>query len=75
MGSLTKQAIVEVKNNDMPIGLYIFIINAFFWPGMGTFIAASYTEQKENKCKLVGILQWLTTWLLVGWIWSVHVGW
>ena len=59
-----------------PLHIVIFLLNIFF-PGIGTMISACIN--KANKLYpftiVIGLLQLLTAWLLIGWIWSIVWGW
>ena len=72
MGALHEKSQVKV---DGSMGLIVFLINTFFWPGLGTIIAGMKTQDKENKCLIVGLIQMFTAVFLIGWIWSIITGW
>ena len=56
------------------MGLFVFLMN-IFWAGSGTIIAGIIVGgDKVKNNVIVGILQWFTAFILVGWIWSVIVG-
>nr|CAG4714691.1 unnamed protein product [Naegleria fowleri] len=57
------------------MGIVILLIN-FFFPGFGTILAALITSEKEKMqpTLIVGILQIVTSWLLIGWLWAIWWG-
>ena len=56
------------------LGLLVFILN-IFWPGLGTIIAGlKVGGDKVGNNICVGLLQWFTAFLFIGWIWSIVVG-
>ena len=55
-------------------GLVLFIINIIF-PGFGTIFSAFMDHEHTNSTALLyGILQLITSWLVIGWLWSVYHG-
>lgn len=56
---------------DKNWGIALFIVNIFL-PGVGTFIAGLKGE--KNTTLVVGVLQFLLAFLLIGWIWSIVWG-
>lgn len=52
----------------------LFIVNIFF-PGIGTIINAVACGSVNTTGVIIGIVQILTCWLLLGWIWSIIWGW
>jgi hypothetical protein len=58
-----------------PWGIILFIVNIIF-PGVGTIISAFLGGGScVSEAVVVGIIQLLTCWLIVGWIWSIIWGW
>ena len=56
------------------IAIILLIVNIFF-PGIGTMISACVGGGKLITDQLlVGLLQWLTAFCIVGWIWSIYWG-
>ena len=57
------------------VGVIAAILNLIL-PGFGTMIAACATSAGAvSKVQLaVGLIQFLTTYILVGWIWSIYWG-
>jgi len=65
-------AVVHVKHPKM--GVVVFICN-IIWPGFGTVIAGFLAGDEYIVNNLtVGILQFCTAWLLIGWLWSMYTG-
>lgn len=54
-----------------PWGLACLILNILL-PGSGTFVAAG--NQENMRYMVYAILQVLTFWAVVGWVWSVVTG-
>ncbi len=67
----------KIPTTKSPFGIIFFIINVLFWPGLGTILAAFInTNGKMEQCTLIiGVIQWFTCWLLIGWIWAIWWGW
>ena len=56
------------------MGLLVFLMN-IFWAGSGTIVAGIMVGgDKVKNNVIVGLIQWLTAFLIVGWIWSIVVG-
>lgn len=72
MGSLHEKSIVKL---DATMGLVVFLVNTFVFPGAGTIIAYFLSSDKPNETIIVGIIQILTFEFLVGWIWAIITGW
>ena len=69
-GSSCKDSVVKL---DKGLAIVCLILNIIF-PGVGTMISAC-TGSKFNQLALIyGILQLLTAFLIVGWIWSIVQG-
>lgn len=65
----------SVKSVDKPLHIIIFIINIFF-PGIGTMISGCIAKSGFSGYTIViGLLQLLTAWIIVGWVWSIIWGW
>ena len=65
-----------IPKTKSPLNIIFFIINIWPWPGLGTMLAACVNEGSFEQCTLIiGIVQWLTCWILIGWIWSIWWGW
>ncbi|MCP4367039.1 MAG: hypothetical protein GY797_02825 [Deltaproteobacteria bacterium] len=47
------------------------LILNIIWPGLGTMISACAGEKFQCNTLCHGVLQWLTSIVLVGWIWSI----
>ena len=65
-----KDSIVKVPKDW---ALVVLIVNIIF-PGIGTIIAGYCDGGINTNCLGVGILQMLTAWLIIGWIWSIWWG-
>ena len=60
---------------DKVMAIICLLINALFWPGLGTMILAFMNKGGMEQCTLIiGIIQWLTCPLLIGWIWAIWWG-
>ena len=68
-----KKAVVKVDKN---MALLCLILNCIpFTSGVGTMVSACINPGEFNTMALVfGLLQLLTAWLLIGWIWSIIHG-
>jgi Na+-driven multidrug efflux pump len=56
------------------MALVVFLLNIFF-PGTGTIVAGILSGgDKVKNNVIVGILQWLLCFILIGWIWSIVTG-
>ena len=63
-----------VKKVAKPLHLILFVINILF-PGFGTIISGIIGESGcHGQTIIVGIVQMLTAWFIVGWIWSIWWG-
>ena len=63
-----------VKQVNKPLHIILFIVN-IIWAGLGTMISACIAKDGFDVTTLiVGLLQMLTAWLLIGWIWSIWWG-
>ena len=68
------QLITMVPRVAMPVAIIVFIVNIIL-PGIGTIIAACANKNDEptSKAQLaIGKLQFLTSFFLVGWAWSIY---
>ena len=67
----------KVPVTKCPLGTVFFVINIFF-PGFGTMLASCINTTPGKLCPLtlmLGMAQMMTSWMLVGWIWSIYWGW
>jgi len=65
---------MEVCKVEGSMGLICLILNILL-PGWGTLLSTVLGEPKFDIMQIVfALLQWFTTWLLVGWIWSIYWG-
>ncbi|EKX36050.1 hypothetical protein GUITHDRAFT_117839 [Guillardia theta CCMP2712] len=64
----------EITQQDVPkvdtksFGLLCFILNIFF-PGIGSIVAG--LKGDKTSTMIVGVLQFVTSWFILGWIWSI----
>ncbi|KAJ1476748.1 hypothetical protein T484DRAFT_1823894 [Baffinella frigidus] len=54
------------------LGLFCLLANIFF-PGIGSIVAGLKTDKPSTM--IIGLFQFITSWLIVGWIWSIVWGW
>lgn len=62
----------EIPSTTQVTAIILLIINIFF-PGWGTIIM-SFIGGFKVKTLIVGILQFLTAFIIIGWIWSIWWG-
>ena len=56
------------------MGLIILVLSVFF-PGWSTIIAGVLAGGDNlMPVVVIGVLQYHTCWLLIGWLWSIFVG-
>ena len=56
------------------MGLIVLLLSILL-PGWGTIIAGILAKGESQKpAIIVGILQIVTCWLLIGWVWSIITG-
>ena len=59
---------------DKTMAMVLLVINIFF-PGIGTMINACMgSGGMVTDQIIVGLLQFFTAWLLIGWIWAIWWG-
>ena len=64
----------DVPYVSKPVATIAAILNLLI-PGLGTTLAACFANENVSKTQLViSLIQFLTSWLLVGWIWSIYWG-
>mmetsp|Transcript_22464 Transcript_22464/g.24983 ORF Transcript_22464/g.24983 Transcript_22464/m.24983 type:complete len:83 (+) Transcript_22464:36-284(+) len=67
-----QKEIPEVKGEMICIVLWILNL---FAPGFGTFLSSCLGDKDCISSQIiVGILQWLTGFCIIGWIWSIWWG-
>ena len=64
----------NVPKVNQYVGIAVFVFNLIL-PGFGTAIAACAGESVSKLQLAIGLFQFLTTYILVGWIWSIYWGW
>ncbi len=59
------------------MGLIVFVLALLVCPGLSTIIAGFLCKNDDQKKSaiMIGILQALLVFLLVGWIWAIMSGW
>ena len=62
---------------DVPeVNIYVVPVHAFFnlvLPGIGTMIMTCASKENVSKTQLfIGVLQFLTSVFLIGWIWALY---
>jgi hypothetical protein len=62
--------LAEKVNITKRLASFILILNIFF-PGIGTITASFYDKSNRVKYIKYGILQLLTFYILVGWVWAI----
>ena len=62
----------EIPCTTSIIAIILLIINIIF-PGIGTVVMA-FIGGFKPKTLIVGILQFFTAFLIIGWIWSIWWG-
>ena len=72
MGKLDDLA-KELAPVKSPMHIVLLILN-IIWSGLGTMINSCMGSKFNSTCFLVGLIQWLTAFCLVGWIWSIYWG-
>lgn len=55
------------------LSILLLVLNIFF-PSLGTFLMACLGDKFEKDQIIVGLIQFFTCWLIVGWIWSIWWG-
>ena len=71
MGELHKKSIVKL---DPTWGMITLVCN-ICCPGWGTIIAGWKNKDAMMNNLIVGLIQYFTCFILVGWIWSIYTGW
>ena len=62
-----------VSGLDKTVALVLLVLN-IIWPGLGTAISSCLAPAFLCPALLHGFLQAITSWLIVGWIWSIIHG-
>ena len=63
-----------IRRVPKPWHIVLLILNVIF-PGWGTMISACCDGKFDSCTFLVGLVQLLTSFLLIGWLWSIYWGW
>ena len=61
---------VKLDNTRAIVCLVLNII----LPGSGSMVSACAGEKFNDTALMAGIVQFLTSWLIIGWVWSVVHG-
>ena len=69
-GNACKDAVVKL---DKTLAIVCLVLNIIL-PGVGTMISACTGSDFNATALIYGVLQLLTAWLIVGWIWSIVHG-
>ena len=68
------ELVSNVPYVNQVVGVIAAILNLIL-PGFGTMIASCAGNGAVSKTQLaIGLIQFLTTYILVGWIWSIYWG-
>ena len=63
----------EANRSDHSLAVLCLVLNIFV-PGFGTIINAYQSHHNRGTGVCIGILQFLLTVFLIGWIWSIVYG-
>ena len=66
--------ISEVPFVSLPVAIVCMLLNILL-PGLGTCITACLSKETTSKTQLfIGLLQFLTSVVLIGWVWAIMWG-
>jgi hypothetical protein len=68
-----KQITDNIPTTSKVVGIIILILNIFF-PGVGTMLLACIGGSFVVEHLVIGLLQFFTAFLIIGWIWSIYWG-
>ena len=68
---LQEESVVVVPS---PFHIILFIVNIFL-PGWGTMISSCCSSNFNPLALIVGVIQFITAPILIGWVWSIIWGW
>jgi hypothetical protein len=57
-----------------PYGLVCFLLNICV-PGLGSMISSCFEDPCNGMAITFGVIQMASSWLLIGWLWSIYQGW
>lgn len=58
---------------DKGMAIVCFFINLMIFPGLGTMIAGAIKGGEYLAPGIIiGLLQFFTAWLIIGWLWSIY---
>lgn len=63
---------MQVPTLEKDWGTGMLVVNILL-PGVGTLVAGIKSER--NTTMVIGVLQFLLAFVIVGWIWSIYWGW
>lgn len=63
----------DIPSLGKGLALVLLILNIIF-PAWGTFLSACLGKEFKSTQIIVGLLQFFTCFLIIGWIWSIWWG-
>merc|ERR1712060_163858 len=73
-GECYKMCCVEpIVSLDRTLAIVLLVVNIFL-PGIGTCISACLGDSFKCNTLIIGILQFFTSGLVLGWLWSIFHG-
>lgn len=72
LATLLAELQAEIPSTTQVIAIILLIVNIFL-PGWGTFVMG-FLNGVKTKTILVGIVQFFTAFLIIGWVWSIWWG-
>ena len=70
-GELKSKSVVKVPH---PWHIIFLVLNVIF-PGLGTILSACCGSDLKVWPVMVGLVQMFTSFLIIGWLWSIWWGW
>ena len=68
------ELVTNVPHVGKPVAIVAAVLN-FILPGFGTMVAACAASDTVSKAQLmIALFQFLTTFVLIGWIWAIYWG-
>ena len=68
------QLITNVPKVNKIVAAISAVLNVIL-PGLGTILTACFDEENVSKTQIsVGVIQFFTSFVLIGWIWSIYWG-
>jgi hypothetical protein len=62
-----------IPSVNILLAILLLIVNIFL-PGVGTMIIACVNGKFQGEHIIVGILQFITAGIIIGWVWSIWWG-